>query len=83
MEEKTLKAEIRVTFDPEDWREKATALRMLKADTYLLALWDLDQKLRNLAKYSEDEEVSEKAAWARELLHDELAEKDINLDELP
>jgi hypothetical protein len=39
---------------------------------------ELDRRLRHTAKYQEGAE-SERASWARQLLHDALAEHDLTL----
>lgn len=51
---------------------------------FLLALWDLDQWLREQIKYSQDynEDVKDGFTLAREQLYDILREKDLSLDML-
>lgn len=50
----------------------------VKAQDLLKCLWDYDQKLRELAKYSNDEGAEK----ARELLYEYLNENNISFDEL-
>lgn len=56
---------------PEEGHE---ANQALNAGKLSLAIWNYDQKLRGLAKYSQDEVEADKAQWARNLLWEELSE---------
>ena len=54
------------------------ALQLMKATTYLIALWDLDSWLRSEIKYSGKEEYQP----VRDELYNILGNNGISLDEL-
>jgi len=56
---------------PEEGHEANQALNVGKLSS---AIWNYDQKLRDLAKYSQNEAEADKAQWARDLLWEELSE---------
>ncbi|SMC75497.1 hypothetical protein [Pedobacter africanus] len=59
---------------PEESHEANQALNVGKLS---LAIWNYDQKLRGLAKHSQDEAEANKAQWARDMLWEELGEDGI------
>ena len=58
--------------------DKNEALQIMKATTYIIALWDLDQWLRSEIKYSGKEEYQP----VRDELYNILQNNGISLDEL-
>ena len=58
--------------------DKNEALQIMKATSYLIALWDLDQWLRSEIKYSGKEEYQP----VRDELYNILQNNGISLDEL-
>ena len=57
--------------------DKNEALQIMKATTYIIALWDLDQWLRSEIKYSGKEEYQP----VRDELYNILQNNGISLDE--
>ena len=58
--------------------DKNEALQIMKATTYLIALWDMDQWLRSEIKYSNKNEYQP----VRDELYNILQNNGISLDEL-
>ena len=58
--------------------DRNEALQIMKATTYLIALWDLDQWLRSEIKYSNKNEYQP----VRDELYNILENNGISLDEL-
>ena len=58
--------------------DKNEALQIMKATTYLIALWDMDQWLRSEIKYSGKEEYQ----TVRDQLYNILENNGISQDEL-
>ena len=58
--------------------DKNEALQIMKATTYLIALWDMDQWLRSEIKYSNKNEYQP----VRDELYNILENNGISLDEL-
>ena len=58
--------------------DKNEALQIMKATSYLIALWDLDQWLRSEIKYSNKNEYQP----VRDELYNILQNNGISLDEL-
>ena len=58
--------------------DRNEALQIMKATSYLIALWDLDQWLRSEIKYSGKEEYQP----VRDELYNILQSNGISLDEL-
>ena len=58
--------------------DKNEALQIMKATTYLIALWDMDSWLRSEIKYSGKEEYQP----VRDELYNILENNGISLDEL-
>ena len=58
--------------------DRNEALQIMKATTYLIALWDLDQWLRSEIKYSNKNEYQP----VRDELYNILQNNGISLDEL-
>ena len=58
--------------------DRNEALQIMKATSYLIALWDLDQWLRSEIKYSGKEEYQP----VRDELYNILQNNGISLDEL-
>ena len=58
--------------------DRNEALQIMKATTYLIALWDMDQWLRSEIKYSNKNEYQP----VRDELYNILGNNGISLDEL-
>ena len=66
-----------LTFDlPEDQGDFAIASHAMD---WALVVWDLDQRLRSIAKHGEKGHDSEEADNIREILHDILDEHNLTL----
>lgn len=67
---------------PEELSEWEGHAKMVKNYApMVMAMQDLDNKLRGLCKYSEDPVEVGQAKWARDLLHAVLAEHEVSIYE--
>jgi hypothetical protein len=71
-------AKATIEFNLDDREDVKAHLRCVKSTSMAVTLWDIDQHLRNEAKYK-DNEVAEKL---REEIREIMDDNGINLDEL-
>ena len=71
-------------FDLDEGQDKTAHLRCVKAVNMAVALWDMDQYLRNQLKYNDKitGEVYDALDKAREQLRGFMNDHNVNLDEL-
>jgi len=62
---------------PEDELDFSNAVNGYK---FKLILWDMDQHLRSIAKYSEDSEKAEMAQELRDKLHEYFSEYNVTIE---
>ncbi len=62
---------------PEDELDFSNAVNGYK---FKLILWDMDQHLRSIAKYSEDSEKAEIAQELRDKLHEYFSEYNVTIE---
>ena len=73
--------ELTIVLDQEwDGRPEDAAKVYLNAHDWKMVVWDLDQELRTIAKYSEDEQHSDWGQKLRSKLYDILRDYDLTLD---
>lgn len=60
--------------------DEQEALMMLKAKDWQLAIWDLDQFLRNEIKHGNDDTKQDHYQEIRDKLYESLSEYDLQLD---